>query len=51
MEIKCLQFNELSRASLGDEHLQKALKRIYESLGVARNRAFSNLDNSEALRG
>ncbi|MFC1884470.1 LutB/LldF family L-lactate oxidation iron-sulfur protein [Thermodesulfobacteriota bacterium] len=50
MEIKCLQFNELSRESLRDEHLQKALKRIYERLGIARNRAFSSLENPEALR-
>ena len=50
MEPKCLQFKELSARSLRDMPLQKALKRIYERLGAARDRSFSTLENAEELR-
>lgn len=50
MEIRCNQFQELSKKALKDQNLQKALKNFSALIQEKRNLAFSLLDNSEALR-
>jgi L-lactate dehydrogenase complex protein LldF len=50
MEIRCNQFQELSKKALNDDHLQQALKSFSTLIQAKRNLAFSLLDNSEGLR-
>ncbi len=50
MEIRCDQFNKLSKKALSDAHLQKALKNVEARLAADRNAAFAALENAEELR-
>jgi len=50
MEIRCNQFQELSKKALNDQNLQKALKNFSTLIQEKRNLAFSLLDDSEGLR-
>ena len=50
MEIRCNQFQELSKKALNDQNLQKALKNFSTLIQEKRNLAFSVLDNPEGLR-
>lgn len=50
MEIRCNQFQELSKKALNDQNLQKALKNFSALIQEKRNLAFSLLDNPEGLR-
>jgi L-lactate dehydrogenase complex protein LldF len=50
MEIRCNQFQELSKKALNDQNLQEALKNFSTLIQEKRNKAFSLLDNSEGLR-
>ena len=50
MEIRCDQFQELSKKALKDWHLQQALQSFGTRIQAMRNSAFSLLDNPEGLR-
>jgi len=50
MEIRCNQFQELSKKALNDQNLQRALKNFSTLIQEKRNLAFSLLDNPEGLR-
>ena len=50
MEIRCNQFQELSKKALKDQNLQQALKNFSTLIQENRNSAFSLLDNPEGLR-
>jgi len=50
MEIKCEQFQKLSKMGLKDEHLQEALERAGARFKELRNTAFFALDNPEEIR-
>jgi L-lactate dehydrogenase complex protein LldF len=50
MDVKCEAFSLLSELGLQDGHLQEALKLIGTRLQEMRNRAFSELENGDALR-
>ena len=50
MQIRCDQFQELSKKALADTHLQEALKGIDTRLADMRNAAFTLLEDGEELR-
>ena len=50
MQIRCDQFQELSKKALADTHLQEALKGIDSRLADMRNAAFALLEDGEELR-
>ena len=50
MQIRCNQFQELSKKALADTHLQEALKGIDSRLADMRNAAFALLEDGEELR-
>ena len=50
MDIRCDQFQELSKKALKDWHLQQALQSFGTRIQAMRNSAFSLLDNPEGLR-
>ncbi len=50
MEIRCNQFQELSKKALKDGNLQQALQSFGTLIQEKRNSAFSLLDNPEGLR-
>ena len=50
MEIRCNQFQELSKKALKDGHLQQALQGFGTRIQEMRNTAFSLLDDPEGLR-
>ena len=50
MDIRCDQFQVLSKKALKDRHLQQALESFGTRIQANRNSAFSLLDNPEGLR-